>query len=51
MGEHEKEREVDSYGDLIPLDISWLVECGGTPLLYGAGLDYVAGWSPTQRNS
>lgn len=24
-------KEADSYGDLIPLDISWLGECGGTP--------------------
>lgn len=23
--------QADSYGDLIPLDISWLGECGGTP--------------------
>lgn len=29
---HEEEwREADSFGDLIPLDISWLGECGGTP--------------------
>lgn len=24
-------KEADSYGDLIPLDISWLGEWGGTP--------------------
>lgn len=30
-GEARGRKEADSYGDLIPLDISWLGECGGTP--------------------
>ena len=28
-------KEADSYSDLIPFDISWLGECGGTPYFMG----------------